>query len=138
MARTFVNAGTRRQFTPLLSHKAGDLVYKDGFFGVAQDDAAFPSGSGAAASVADRPFMHILDGVWDLPANRFDASLWNAGDKVFAQATYGATSLLMYHNQASLIAGFATLAPAIGRLWATAAAGASLVRVALFGPQNAY
>ncbi len=132
MAKTFVQAGRRRQFVPTLSHKAGDLVYKEGFFGVAQDDAAFPSGSGAAASVADRPFVHILDGVWNLKANQFDASLVNAGAKIYAFPTYGATTLLIYKNAASLPAS----AVAIGRMWATAAAGASLLQAVLFGPEN--
>lgn len=132
MARTFVNAGRRRQFTPLLSHKSGDLVYKDGFYGVMQDDAAFPSGTGAAASVADRPVVQILDGVWDLKANAFDASAIGPGVKVYAQPTYSATTLLLYKNVASLGASVV----AIGRTWATALAGASLIRVGLFAEND--
>jgi predicted RecA/RadA family phage recombinase len=130
MAKTFVNAGRRRQFTPTLAHRVGDLVYKDGFFGVAQDDVAFSS----SPTAVDRPFVHILDGVWDVPANRFDASLWNAGLKVYAQPTNGATSVLLYANAASLPASPAAVP--VGRLWATAPAGASQVRLSLFGPEN--
>lgn len=133
MARTFVHAGRRRQFNPTLSHKAGDLVYREGFYGVMQDDAAFPSGTGAAASVADRPVVQILDGVWDLKKNGFDASAWNTGVKVYAQPTYSATTLVLNGNGASLGAG----AVAIGRVWATSPAGASLVRTQLW-PENQY
>lgn len=135
MAKTFIEAGRRRQFTPTLLHRAGDLVFNGGFFGVTQDDAAFPSGTGAAASVADRPLVIVLDGVWDLKNNVFDGSPINAGAKIYAAPTYGATSLQLFKNPASLGAS----AVAIGRMWATALAGASpYLRVALFGPENQY
>lgn len=134
MAKTFIEAGRRRQFVPTLSHKAGDLVYKDGYWGVTQDDSAFPSGTGAAASVADRPLVTVLDGVWDLKYNNFDASLVPAGQKVSAFPTYGATTARIFQNAASLPAGTFF----IGRTWATAVAGASLLRVVLFGPENQY
>lgn len=130
MARTFVEAGRRRQFTPTVTHKKGDLAYNGGFFGVSQDDAVFQT---VAPSAAARDHMLILDGVWDLPNNAFDASLVNSGVKVYADPTVRATSLLLYHNAASLSAA----AVVIGRTWATAAAGATLVRVALF-EDNAY
>ena len=133
MAKTFVHAGRRRSFVPTFAHKAGDLVFKDGFYGVLQDDAAWPSGTGAAASIPDRPVVQILDGVWDLKNNVFDASLINAGAKIYAYPTYGATTLLIFKNAASLPAN----AVAIGRAWATAAAGASpYLRAVLFGPEN--
>jgi hypothetical protein len=132
MAKTFVNAGRRRQWVPTLMHRAGDFVYRDGFYGVVQDDSAFPSGTGAQASVADRPQMHILEGVWDLKYNAFDASLVVAGQKIWADPTYSATTLKLYHNSASLGASSAQ----VGRVWATAVAGASLLRVLLFDDQN--
>lgn len=134
MARTFVQAGRRRDFVPVHLHKAGDLVWKDGYYGVMQDDAAFPSGSGADATVADRPVVQILDGVWDLKGNLFDASLINAGKKIYSVPINQATTLQLFHNAASLAAS----AVAIGRAWATVPAGASLVRTVLFGPENQY
>lgn len=131
MAKTYVEAGRRKQFTPTLAHKAGDLGYIDGFFGVSQDDAVFQS---VAPSAAARDHVLILDGVWKLPANKFDASAVAAGVKVYADPTTRATSLLLYSNSASLSAN----AKAIGRTWATALAGASQIQVALFGPENQY
>ena len=131
MARTFFHAGRRRQFTPTVTHKAGDLGYNGGFYGVSQDDAVFKS---VAPSTADREHVILLEGVWDLPNNAFDASIVNAGVKVYAQPTVSATSLVLFHNAASLGTG----AVAVGRTWATAAAGASLIRVVLFGPENFY
>lgn len=130
MARTFVQAGRRRQFTPTLAHKAGDLMYNGGYYGVNQDDVALNT---VAPTIA-RDHMIILDGVWDLPKNGFDASLINAGAKIYAQPTVSATTLVLFQNAASLGAG----AVAIGRSWATAAAGASLIRTLLFGPENQY
>lgn len=131
MARTFVNAGRRRTFTPTVAHKAGDLGWNGGFYGISQDDAVFGS---VAPSAAAREHMLILDGVWDIPYNAFDASLVPAGVKVYAQPIAQATGLVLFHNVASLGAS----AVAVGRTWATAAAGASLIRVALFGPENQY
>jgi len=124
MARTFIEAGRRRQFTPTLSHHAGDLVYKDGFFGVSNDDAAFNTGSATAAA---RPFVQILDGVWDLPANLAFATNIVAGDKVYGDPTYSATSVKLYPS-ASAAAG----AKLVGRAWATVAGAASLARILLF------
>lgn len=129
MARTFVQPGRRLQFTPTLLHRAGHLAFYQGFYGVSQDDAVFtPSGG----TVAARDHMLILDGVWDLPRNGFDASAWPMGRKVYANPTHSATTLLLYQNTASLGAS----SVAIGRIWATSAAGASLARVVLFGPEN--
>jgi len=131
MARTFVQAGTRKQFTPTVAHKAGDLAYVDGFYGVSQDDAVFDS---FAPSAAARDHVILLEGVWDLPGNKFDASLIPAGAKIYAQPTLSATSLRLFQNTASL----GPSAVAIGRTWATVAAGASYVRTLLFGGQNPY
>ena len=128
MARTFVGAGRRRQFPLIVSFKAEHLIYREGFFGVSNDDAAWSS----APTAADRPGVMILDGVWDLPARQFDASLANAGVKVYAAPTVEATTGLLHKNPASFPSGVA----AIGRLWATYAVGASYLRVALFGPEN--
>lgn len=139
MARTFVEAGRRRQWTPTLQHRAGDLSWKDGFFGVNQDDAVFNSFSPSGAA---RDHMHILDGVWDLPYGShasnpgagFDASILPAGRKVYAAPILQASTLTLYQNTASLAAS----AVAIGRTWATVVAGATFARVALFGPENQY
>jgi len=124
MARTFVNAGRRRQFTSAALHKAGDLVYTDGFFGVVQDDVK---------TVGDQT-MHILDGVWDLPfVNNAAAISIAAGAKVWAAPSVIATSLTLYPG-ISVPSG----AAAVGRLWSTYASGASYARVALFGAENQY
>lgn len=131
MARTFIQAGRRRGFTPTVFHKSGDLAFNGGYYGVNQDDAVFGS---VAPSAAAREHMIILDGVWDLPNNGFDASLVRAGEKVYAIPVVTATSLQLFHNTASLAAS----AVAVGRAWATAAAGASLLRTLLFGPENQY
>jgi hypothetical protein len=134
MARTFVEPGQRRQFTPTVQNVAGALAWKDGYYGVINDDSAF---YGVAPSAAARDTMHILDGVWDLPYASpygFDASIVPAGAKVYAVPVHQATSLKLYQNGASLAAS----AVAVGRTWATVVAGASLARVVLFGPQNQY
>lgn len=138
MARTFVEAGRRRQFTPTVAHGVGALSFKDGFFGVNQDDAVFNSFSPSGAA---RDHMHILDGVWDLPYGSHAsgiyghaASLVPAGVKVYAVPINQATSLTLYSNAASLAAS----AVAIGRVWATAVAGATFIRTVLFGPENQY
>lgn len=138
MARTFVEAGRRRQFTPTLDQRAGWLVWKDGFYGVINDDTAYIGGATAIA----RDQMHILDGVWDLPYGShasapgagFDASLVPAGAKVYARPIHQASTLQLQQNAASLAAS----AVAIGRVWATAPAGATFLRVVLFGPENQY
>ena len=123
MARTFINAGRRRQYTATVVNKAGDLVYKEGFFGVQQDD-----------SIVGLLTMHILEGVWDLPnVNNAAAISIAAGAKVWAAPSVVATSLTLYPG-ISVPSGGA----AIGRLWSTYASGASYARVALFGPENQY
>lgn len=126
MARTYVGAGRRRSWTPTLGHKAGDLVYRNGFFGVSNDDAAFSS----APTAADRPFVTILDGVWDLP-NVFQGANIVDGARVFAAPSLFASSLTLYPGN-SIPSG----AVAIGRLVATYVNGASYARVVLFGPEN--
>lgn len=126
MARTYIGAGRRRSWVPTLPHKAGDLVYHQGFWGVSNDDAAFSS----APTVADRPFVQILDGVWDLPQVMQGANIV-AGARIYASASYAATSLTLF-PAASLPAG----AQPIGRLMATYVNGASYARVVLFGPEN--
>jgi hypothetical protein len=126
MARTFIGAGRRRSFTPTVGHKAGDLTYREGFFGVSNDDAAFSS----APTAADRPFVQILDGIWDLP-NVMQGANIVAGARVYAAPSITATSLTLFPG-ASIPAG----AVAIGRLWATYVNGATYARVVLFGPEN--
>lgn len=126
MAKTFVQAGRRRQFTPTVAYPVDALVFNEGFFGVSQDNA-LPGATG-------RAHMIILDGVWDLKNAAHDASIINAGAKVYAVPDPAASSLVLYKNTASLAAS----AVAIGRVWATAPAGASLLRTVLFGPENQY
>jgi predicted RecA/RadA family phage recombinase len=123
MARTFVNAGRRRQYTATVVNRAGDLTFRDGFYGVQQDD-----------SVVGRLTMHILEGVWDLPnVNNAAAISFAAGQKVYAAPTISATSLALWPFISLPASGVA-----IGRTWATYASGASYARVALFGPENQY
>jgi predicted RecA/RadA family phage recombinase len=123
MARTFVNAGRRRQYTAGVVNKAGDLNYVNGFYGVQQDN-----------SVVGELTMHILEGVWDLP-NVFAAAAISipAGAKVWAAPSAVATSLALY-PAISIPSG----AYPVGRVWSTYASGASYARVALFGPENQY
>lgn len=126
MARTYIGAGRRRSWTPTLGHKAGDLVYHNGFFGVSNDDAAFSSNPTAAS----RPFVQILDGVWDLP-QVFQGANIGQGKLIFAAPSHTATSLTLYPG-ISIPSG----AVAVGRLMATYVNGASYARVVLFGPEN--
>lgn len=123
MARTFVQAGRRRDFTPTLAHKAGDLVFAEGFIGVVQDDAVIADTSDVA-----RPLPVILEGVWDLKSAQFldTAVAQPAGRTIFANPTHQATSLSLF-PAGSVPSG----AIAVGKLWATYAAGASYLRVAL-------
>jgi len=126
MARTFIGAGRRRSWVPTLYHRAGDLVYHQGFFGVSNDDAAISSNP----TTFDRPFVQILDGVWDLP-QVFQGANIPAGKLVFAAPSLTATSLTLFPG-ISVPSG----AVAIGRLMATYVNGASYARVVLFGPEN--
>lgn len=126
MARTYIGAGRRRSFNPTLMHRAGDLVYKDGFFGVSNDDAAITTNP----TSVDRPFVQILDGVWDLP-QIFQGANIVAGARIFAAPSHTATSLTLYPGN-SIPSG----AVPVGRLMATYANGASYARVVLFGPEN--
>lgn len=120
MARSFVQAGRRRQFTAHALHKAGDLVYADGFFGVMQDDVR---------TVGDQA-MHILDGVWDL-ALPFRGDDINPGVIVYAAKT-PSIALTPYPAGSAPSGGFA-----IGRSWATYVDSASgPLRTVLFGPEN--
>lgn len=127
MARTFVQGGRRRDFTPTLAHKAGDLVYAEGFFGVAQDDAVIASGSDKA-----RPLPLIMEGVWDLPSNTFlDVAVAQpAGRTIFAAPTHIATSVALTPAGST-----PTGAIAIGAVWSTYAANASYIRVRLNSDQ---
>jgi len=126
MARTFVGAGRRRQFFPTLMHRAGDLVYHQGYFGVSNDDSAIAINP----TSVDRPFVQILDGVWDLPQVFQGANIVN-GARIFAAPTHIATSLTLYPGN-SIPSG----AVAVGRLMATYVNGATYARVVLFGPEN--
>jgi len=126
MARTYIGAGRRRSWTPTLGHHAGDLVYHQGYWGVSNDDAAFSS----SPTAADRPFVQILDGVWDLP-NVFQGANIVNGARIFAAPSLTSTSLTLYPGN-SVPSG----AVAVGRLMATYVNGATYARVVLFGPEN--
>jgi predicted RecA/RadA family phage recombinase len=126
MARTFVQAGRRRDFTPTVAYPKEYLIFNGGFYGVSQDNALI--------GATGRLHMIILDGVWDLPNAQFDASIALPGAKIYAVPDAAASGLTLYKNTASLAAS----AVAIGELWATAAVSASLARVVLFGPENQY
>lgn len=124
MSRSFVNAGRRRAFTAAVAHKAGDLVYQAGFFGIVQDDVA----AGALGTL-------VLDAGVQQLKNVFGSNI-NPGVKVHAWATETATTLQVF--PAGSVPTTVNTAP-IGRVWATSpASGASaFVKVAMFHP-NAY
>lgn len=123
MSRTFIEAGRRYQFTAANAHKAGDLVWAEGYYGIVQDDNA-----------ADALAVMILEGVWDV--KNIYGGPFIPGTKVYAVPADAATTGRVYMNAASLPAS----AVAIGRVWhATVAASAAtaVARVQLFNP-NAY
>jgi hypothetical protein len=123
MARTYIGAGRRRSWVPTLAHKAGSLIYHQGFFGVTNDDAAFST----APTVADRPIVQILDGLWDL-SPVFQGANIGAGKLIYAAPSLTVLSLTLYPF-ISIPSG----AIPIGRLMATYVNGATFARVALFG-----
>lgn len=119
MATNYVHAGKRLGnvlFT--VAHKAGELVYEKGFFGVVQDDVA----AGARGTL-------ILEGTWTL--SRVPATVAQ-GSKLHAPATEIATSLplIAAATNGAASAGYA----AIGRVIATG--NASVAKVQLFNPNN--
>lgn len=82
MASNRVHGGNRIKVLSSAAHKAGDLVYERGFYGVVQDDV---SGAGVLMTL-------ILDGVWRLP--RVPATI-AMGKILAAEATISATTLVL-------------------------------------------
>jgi predicted RecA/RadA family phage recombinase len=117
MATTFVHAGRRRQVVSAQLHKAGDLVYYDGWFGVVQDDVK---------TVGD-VLTIICEGVWDLRRGAI-AAVGGQGVRLYAYPTAQATTLQLW-------ASFASGALPIGRSWASIAT--ATIKTQLFNP-NAY
>lgn len=123
MSRTFVHAGRRRAFTDPVGHKAGDLAYHQGFFGVVQDDVA----SGALGTL-------VLDaGVQELK-NVYGSNI-NPGTKIWAWATQIPSTLQLF--PAASVPTTVNMAP-VGRAWATSPASSptATLKVALFHPNE--
>lgn len=122
MSRSFVSAGKRLNvLSAPVAHAAGDLIYHNGFFGVAQD-----------AWVVGSPAVLIMDAGEQKLSNIFGTVL-AMGTKMFAAPSAIATSLLLY-PAGSTPSG----AAAVGRVTATgpASSATALLRVALFHPNN--
>lgn len=123
MSRTAVSGGRRLNIlsAPVV-HAAGDLVYYNGFYGMAQDDW-----------VVGRPCVLILDAGEQRLANIYGSTIAQ-GVKVYAAPSAIATSLLVY-PAVSVPSG----ANPIGRVTATggASSATATLKVALFHP-NAY
>jgi len=113
MSNNFVHAGRRKQVTSAQLHKAGDLVYYDGYFGVVQDDVA---------TVGD-VLTIILEGVWNLNRGGTAHAITAAGVRFYAYPTTGATTL-------QLFASIASGALPIGRSWVTTATGTAKIQLA--------
>jgi predicted RecA/RadA family phage recombinase len=117
VSNNFVHAGRRRQVTSVQLHKAGDLVYYDGYFGVVQDDVE---------TVGDQLTI-ILEGVWNLKRGAAHV-VGSQGQRFYAYPTAQATTLQLWGS-------FASGAYPVGRAFATPATLA--VKLQLFNP-NAY
>lgn len=123
MSRSFVSAGRRLNILSApVAHAAGDLIFYNGFYGVAQD-----------AWVVGSPAMLVLDAGEQKLTNIF-GNVLPQGTKMFAAPSAIATSLLLY-PAASVPSG----ANAVGRVTATglASSATATLKVALFHP-NAY
>jgi predicted RecA/RadA family phage recombinase len=121
MSRTFIAAGRRRAFTPSVAHKAGELCYDLGYFGVVQDDVA---ASALGTLVLDA-------GVQELK-NVFGSNL-NPGVSIYAAPSVIATSLLLYP-----LGSTPSGAVAVGRVWATspASSATATLKVLLYHPNT--
>lgn len=123
MSRNIVSAGRRLNILSApVAHAAGDLIFYNGFYGVAQDDW-----------IVGRSAVLILDAGEVRLKNIFGSTL-AMGVKVYAAPSAHASTLLVY-PAISIPSG----ANPVGRI--TATGGASLatatLKVALFHP-NAY
>lgn len=125
MSVTAVEQGQRRTYRATTAHKAGDLVYSEGFYGHCQDDIA-----------AGELGMMILDQVWKF--KNVPATL-AAGAVVGAPATEMATTLpIGLWSPAAAASGVApgnatTGWNAIGRVWETG--NGSIAAIQLFNPR---
>lgn len=122
MSRSFVSAGRRLNvLSAPVAHAAGDLIFHNGFYGVAQDDW-----------VVGRPAVLIMDGGEQKLKNIF-GNVLAMGTKIFAAPSAIATSLLLY-PAGSTPSG----ANAVGRVTATglASTATATLRVALFHPNE--
>lgn len=122
MARNYVHrAGRLGNVIFTVAHKAGELVYEKGFYGVVQDDVA----AGAKGTL-------LLEGAWLL--SRVPATV-AMGTKLYAPATEVATSLPLISIAATI--GQASAGHnAVGRVIATG--NATVARVQLFNPNSIY
>jgi predicted RecA/RadA family phage recombinase len=123
MSQSFVAAGRRRTFTAAVDHKAGDLAYHQGFFGIVQDDIA-----------AGTLGVLVLDAGVQALKSVYGSNL-NPGVKVYAWPTETSTTLQVFPA-----ASVPTTVPVpVGRVWATspASSATATVKVAMFHP-NAY
>lgn len=123
MSVTGVSGGRRLNILSApVAHDAGDLVYYNGFYGMAQDDW-----------VVGRPAVLILDAGEQKLKNIFGSTLAQ-GTKMYAAPSAIATSLLLY-PAISIPSG----ANPVGRVTATgvASSATATLKVALFHP-NAY
>lgn len=123
MSRTFVSSGKRLNvLSAPVTHAAGDLIYFEGFYGIAQDNW-----------VVGRPAVLILDAGEQQLKNIYGGTLAR-GTKMFAAPSAIATSLLLYPAPSVPSGG-----NAVGRVTATGVASlaTATLRVALFHP-NAY
>jgi predicted RecA/RadA family phage recombinase len=114
MATNRVHGGERIRVLFSVAHRAGDLVWEKGFYGVVEEN-----------QVAGRYGYLILRDVWTLAGVPATVAM---GTKLYASATAQATTL-------PLIAAASTGYNAVGRTIATG--NASVARVALFW-QNEY
>lgn len=122
MSRNAVHAGRRITVLFDVLHRAGDLVYVRGFFGIVQDDVA----AGETGTL-------ILEGVWAVPRV---ASTVAMGTKLSAPATEIATSLPL--GTASPTLGNPATAGwlPVGRTIATG--NATIAKLQLFNPNLGY
>lgn len=120
--RTGVNSGRRLNIASApVAHAAGDFVYHNGFFGMAQDDW-----------IVGRPAVLIMDAGVQALKNIFGSTLAQ-GIRVFAAPSQIATSAQIF-PEISIPSG----AKAIGRVAATgvASSATATLRVSLFHPND--
>jgi predicted RecA/RadA family phage recombinase len=122
MSTHAVNAGRRMSIVADRAIAAGDLIYFQGFYGTADDDAA----------VGDLVALILDGGVRDFK-NIFGGTI-PRGTKVFAAPTTAPATTLKLYPAASVPSG----ANPVGRVWATgvASAATATLRVALFHPNS--